>query len=143
MAFLYLLAEKFSCQAMFSKTKFAIVSHLRFISRTNFILSGVKHEKMLYNLGARFHMLATKIQINLCIHVASSGPSSPSPEVIKLFFVCLLFLLLFFCFVFFVVVFSFSTQLSMKFSLLRNMEMPTIVGIFIFLRRENFMLSFV
>ena len=34
-----------------------------------------------------------------------------------------------------------STQLSMKFSLLINMKMPTIVGIFIFISREIFMLS--
>ena len=45
----------------------------------------------------------------------------PGPEVIKLF--------------------SCSTQLSMKISLLINMKMPTIVGIFIFISRENFMLS--
>ena len=44
----------------------------------------------------------------------------PGPEVIKLF--------------------SCSTQLSMKFSLLINMKMPTIVGIFIFISREIFML---
>ena len=37
--------------------------------------------------------------------------------------------------------FSCSTQLSMKFSLLINMKMPTIVGIFIFIKREMFMLS--
>ena len=37
--------------------------------------------------------------------------------------------------------FSCSTQLSMKFSLLIIMKMPTIVGIFIFISRENFMLS--
>ena len=33
------LAEKFSCSAMFSKKEFAIVHNLRFISRTNFLLS--------------------------------------------------------------------------------------------------------
>ena len=33
--------------------------------------------------------------------------------------------------------FSCSTQLSMKFSLLIKMKMPTIVGIFIFISREN------
>ena len=38
-------------------------------------------------------------------------------------------------------IFSCSTQLSMKFSLLINMKMPTIVGIFIFISREIFMLS--
>ena len=31
----------------------------------------------------------------------------------------------------------------MKFSLLINMKMPTIVGIFIFISRDNFMLSYV
>ena len=39
--------------------------------------------------------------------------------------------------------FSCSTELSMKFSLLINMKMPTIVGIFIFISRENLMLSYV
>ena len=39
--------------------------------------------------------------------------------------------------------FSCSTQLSMKFSLQINMKMPTIVGIFIFIGREIFMLSYV
>ena len=47
----------------------------------------------------------------------------PGPEVIKLF--------------------SCSTQLSMKFSLLINMKMPTIFGIFIFISREIFMLNFI
>ena len=42
-----------------------------------------------------------------------------------------------------VIFFSCSTQLSMKFSLLINMKMPTIVGIFIFISRETFMLSYV
>ena len=40
-----------------------------------------------------------------------------SPEVIKLF--------------------SCSTQLTMKFSLLVNMKMPTIVGVFIFMSRKK------
>ena len=39
--------------------------------------------------------------------------------------------------------FACSTQLSMKFSLLIDMKMPTITGIFIFISREIFMLSFV
>ena len=38
--------------------------------------------------------------------------------------------------------FSYSSQLSMKFSLLINMKMPTIVGIFIFISIEIFMLSY-
>ena len=52
--FSYLLAEKFSCSAMFSKKEFVIVSNLRFISRTNLMLSWVEHvKKKFYNLGAR------------------------------------------------------------------------------------------
>ena len=39
--------------------------------------------------------------------------------------------------------FSCSTQLSMNISLLINMKMPTMVGIFIFSSRETFMLSYV
>ena len=37
--FSYLLAEKFSCSAMFSKKEFGIVSNLRFMSMKNFMLS--------------------------------------------------------------------------------------------------------
>ena len=37
-AFSYLLAEKFSCSAMYSKKEFAIINSLRFIRRTNFML---------------------------------------------------------------------------------------------------------
>ena len=48
----YLLAEKFSCSAMFSKKEFAIVSSFRLISRANFVLSWIEHEKKFYNLGA-------------------------------------------------------------------------------------------
>ena len=36
---------------------------------------------------------------------------------------------------------SCSTQLSMKFPLLINMKMPTIVGIFIFISRESLCLA--
>ena len=39
--------------------------------------------------------------------------------------------------------FSCSTQMSMKFALLINMKMPTLIGIFIFISREIFMLSYV
>ena len=39
--------------------------------------------------------------------------------------------------------FSCSTQLCMKLPLLVNMKMPTIVGIFIFISRETFMLRYV
>ena len=50
LAFSYLLAEKFSCSAMFSK-KFAVVSNLKFVSRTNFMLSRVSHEKSFVTSG--------------------------------------------------------------------------------------------
>ena len=39
--------------------------------------------------------------------------------------------------------FSCATQLSMKLSLLINMKMSTTVGIFIFISREKFMLSYI
>ena len=51
LAFLYLLAEKFSCSVMFSKKEFAIISNLGFISRTKFMLSWVEHEKNFMTLG--------------------------------------------------------------------------------------------
>ena len=42
---------------MFSEKEFAVVSDLRFISRTNFMLSRVEHEKKFYNFRARFYIL--------------------------------------------------------------------------------------
>ena len=39
-------------------------------------------------------------------------------------------------------VISCSTQLSMKFSLLRNVKMPTIVGTLTFISRKNSILGF-
>ena len=42
-----------------------------------------------------------------------------------------------------ILLFSCSTQLSMNFSLLINIKMPTIVSIFIFISRDIFMLSYV
>ena len=44
---IYLLSENFPCSAMYSKKEFAIVSNVKFISRTNFMLSRVEHEKVL------------------------------------------------------------------------------------------------
>ena len=46
-----LLAEKISCSVIFSKEEFASVSNLRFISRTNFMLSLVEHEKSFIIFG--------------------------------------------------------------------------------------------
>ena len=51
LAFSYLLAEKITRSAMLSKKEFAIISNLRFISRTNFMLSWVEHEKSFITLG--------------------------------------------------------------------------------------------
>ena len=45
------LAEKNSCSAIFSKNEFAFVSNLRFISRTNFMLIWVEHEKRIITSG--------------------------------------------------------------------------------------------
>ena len=45
----YSSAGKFSCSTIFSKTEFAIVSNMRFISRTNFMLRGVEHENNFCN----------------------------------------------------------------------------------------------
>ena len=42
----YLLAEEFSCSAMFGRKDFAVFSNLRFV-RTNFMLSCIEHEKVL------------------------------------------------------------------------------------------------
>ena len=55
------------------------------------------------------------------LSVTGVSAQSTGPEVIKLF--------------------SCSFQLSMKFYVLINMKMPTIVGIFIFISGEIFMLS--
>ena len=55
------------------------------------------------------------------LHSAVGSMYNKGPDIIKLF--------------------SCSTQLSMKISLQINMKMPTIVGIFIFISREIFMLS--
>ena len=46
------ISREISYSAMFSKKEFAIISNLRFISRTNFLLSLVEHEKKFYSLGA-------------------------------------------------------------------------------------------
>ena len=45
------IIKLFSCSAMFSKKEFTIVSNLRFISRTNFMLSWVEHENFFITSG--------------------------------------------------------------------------------------------
>ena len=83
----------------------------------------------------------------IVIDATSKQEKSPGPEVIKLFscstqlsikFVLLINLILL------TIANSFLLNIAdthMKISLLINMKMPTIVGIFIFISRENFMLS--
>ena len=51
LAFLYLFEEKFSCSAMFSKKECANDRNLRFISRTNVMLSRVKHGQSFITSG--------------------------------------------------------------------------------------------
>ena len=45
------ISREDSCSAMFSKKEFAVVSNLRFISRTNFMLSSIEHEKSFISSG--------------------------------------------------------------------------------------------
>ena len=52
LAFSYLLAEKISCSATFSKKEFAVFSNLWFINKTKFMLSWVEHKIKFYNLRA-------------------------------------------------------------------------------------------
>ena len=59
LAFSYLLEKKMSCSAMFSKKEFAIVSNLRFISRTKFMLSRVEHEKSFITSGPGGRMVSS------------------------------------------------------------------------------------
>ena len=77
-------------------------------------MTNLKHESYVAELGLKLVIPGSQ---------SEALPHAPGPKVIK--------------------VFSCSTQLSMKFSLLINMKMPTIVGIFIFISRENLTLSYV
>ena len=51
---------------MFRKKEFAIVSKLRFISGTNFMLSFVEHEKKFYNFGARTFLEVMYLVLLVC-----------------------------------------------------------------------------
>ena len=59
LAFSYLLAEKYSCSAVFSKKELAIVNNLRFISRTSFMLSLVENEKSFITSGPDQFLLSS------------------------------------------------------------------------------------
>ena len=115
--FIFISTEIY-CSAMFSKEELTSVSSLRFISRTNFMLSQVEHETKFYNPGACIDQcLRPCIRIALgmmlfyiwaapCANVLSiCGQRRPKsgPEVIKLF--------------------SCSTRLSMKSVLLINLKL--------------------
>ena len=83
----------------------------------NGVFKHVQNAHIQSYLGVCSPLIHSILSMNL-----AADSECPGPEVLKLF--------------------SCSTQLSMKFSLLINMKMP-IVGIFIFISRENFMLSYV
>ena len=88
MAFSYLLAEKVSCLAMFSKKAFAIVSNLRFISRKHFMLSWAEHEKSFIISGSGLlntaQLLNTRVFVKqyntdkLCRMKIEQGPKFPT-----------------------------------------------------------------
>ena len=65
-----LVAEKFSCSAKFCKKEFTIVSNLRFISRTNFMLSRVEQEKRFITSGPdRPKASSGELKCNMpCLH---------------------------------------------------------------------------
>ena len=84
----------------------------------------VKRNKARIHVRVALHCVNTYITNDRNDKITYAPSKNSGLEVIKLFFSC-------------------SIQLSMKFSLLINMKTPTIVGIFIFISRENFMLSYV
>ena len=86
-------------------------------------MNGSVFSKVRYMNGVGLEILARTPVPKLPPKLPPPPLPHPGPEVIKLF--------------------SCSTQLSMKFSLLIDMKMPTIVGIFISISRELFMLSYV
>ena len=49
-------SREISCSAMFSKKVFAIVSNLKFINRTKFMLSWAEHEKIFITSGLGHHI---------------------------------------------------------------------------------------
>ena len=70
LAFSYLLAEKFSCSAMFSKKKIAIVSNLRFISMKNFMLSWALKKSLgrFITVFPKWTLLSLNLDINVHYH---------------------------------------------------------------------------
>ena len=74
---------------------------------------------MLYKLNTKTRLFLSRLVD--CMYTASLTFPIPGPAVIKLF--------------------SCSTQLSMKFFLLINVKMPTIVGILTYVNRKNSILG--
>ena len=69
------LTEKFSCSAILRKKEDAIVSDLRFINRTNFMLSWVEHEKRFitwdqapWDFSTVYHRYNDSICAKRCYH---------------------------------------------------------------------------
>ena len=69
------LTEKFSCSAILRKKEDAIVSDLRFINRTNFMLSWVAHEKRFitwdqapWDFSTVYHRYNDSIYAKRCYH---------------------------------------------------------------------------
>ena len=60
------ISREISWSAMFSKKEFAIISNLRFISWTNFMLSWVEHEKI-YNFGPDYQLMYLKTAGHVCV----------------------------------------------------------------------------
>ena len=61
------ISGEFSCSAKLSKKIFAVVGNLSFISRANFMLSWVEHEKKFYNLGTVLYA------VDSCIWILAEG----------------------------------------------------------------------
>ena len=83
LAFSYLLAEKFSCSAIVTKKEFAIVSNLRFIRSTFFMLSWVEHEKSFITSGPKLQ--CQKMYFWTCASSKDSDQPAHSCSLIRIF----------------------------------------------------------
>ena len=82
-AFSDLLAEKIFMLSFISKIE--IGNNLKFISRTNFMLSRVEHEKSLYNLGATRTDVQTGLDLRYLYTIVRAFSSWSSPKVVNFF----------------------------------------------------------
>ena len=67
-----ILAGKISCLALFSRKEFAIATNMRFIGRTNFLLSWVEHEKCFKTSGSGRCYLPLEKQTTVRLKLKSS-----------------------------------------------------------------------